>query len=118
MNSKKLGVSGADVKRALFVSVAGKVEQETDRVETRAKVDEDRKHEIEAAVVRIMKARKKMPHSQLVAEVIEQLRHRFAPPPNIIKKRIEGLIEREYLIRTEENRYVLFSFLLKLFLSS
>ncbi|GAU90405.1 hypothetical protein RvY_02825 [Ramazzottius varieornatus] len=92
--------------RVKVANIAGKVEQEGERVETRAKVDEDRKHEIEAAVVRIMKARKKMPHSQLVAEVIEQLRHRFAPAPPVIKKRIEGLIEREYLIRSEENRAV------------
>lgn len=75
-------------------------------METRAKVDEDRKHEIEAAIVRIMKARKKLPHANLVAEAIEQLRHRFAPSPIAIKKRIEGLIDREYLSRSPENRYV------------
>ncbi|XP_055346043.1 cullin-3-like isoform X2 [Paramacrobiotus metropolitanus] len=84
----------------------GKNEQEQDRVETRAKVDEDRKHEIEAAIVRIMKARKKLPHANLVAEVIDQLRLRFAPSPTTIKKRIEGLIDREYLCRTPENRSV------------
>lgn len=29
------------------------------------------------------------------------------PPPVIIKKRIEGLIEREYLARTPEDRYLI-----------
>ena len=32
-------------------------------------MDEDRKHEIEAAIVRIMKARRRMNHSNLVSEV-------------------------------------------------
>lgn len=41
-------------------TVAAKGESEPERRETRNKVDEDRKHEIEAAIVRIMKARKKM----------------------------------------------------------
>lgn len=41
-------------------TVAAKGESEPERRETRSKVDEDRKHEIEAAIVRIMKSRKKM----------------------------------------------------------
>lgn len=41
-------------------TVAAKGESEPERKETRSKVDEDRKHEIEAAIVRIMKARKTM----------------------------------------------------------
>lgn len=39
-------------------------------------------------------------------KVTEQLRARFLPSPQIIKKRIEGLIEREYLTRTPEDRYI------------
>ena len=42
-------------------------ESEPERSETRRKVDEDRKHEIEACVVRIMKSRKQLGHSQLVS---------------------------------------------------
>lgn len=36
-------------------------------------MDDDRKHEIEAAIVRIMKSRKKMQHNVLVAEVQRSL---------------------------------------------
>ena len=43
-----------------LVSVSAKGESEPERKETRVKVDEDRKYEIEAAIVRVMKARKRM----------------------------------------------------------
>merc|ERR1712227_252565 len=88
-------------------------EAEPERNETRKKVDEDRKHEIEACIVRIMKSRKQLNHNQLVTEVVEQLNKRFQPSPLIIKKRIEGLIEREYMKRsdqTERCTFILLNF--------
>ena len=54
-----------------------KGETEPEQKETRNKVDEDRRHEIEAAIVRIMKSRKTLQHNNLVSEVIEQLKARF-----------------------------------------
>lgn len=90
--------------RVKIQAIACRGETEPERKETRSKVDEDRKHEIEAAIVRIMKARKQMSHSGLVNEVTEQLRTRFIPSPVIIKKRIEALIEREYLARTDDRK--------------
>ncbi|KAG1663118.1 Cullin-3 [Nymphon striatum] len=92
--------------RVKIQTVAAKGESEPERKETRNKVDEDRKHEIEAAIVRIMKARKVMQHTILVAEVTDQLKSRFYPSPMVIKKRIESLIEREYLSRTPDDRKV------------
>lgn len=46
--------------RVKIQTVAAKGDTEPERKETRSKVDEDRKHEIEAAIVRVMKSRKKM----------------------------------------------------------
>ena len=83
--------------------VSGRGESEPQRKETRLKVDDDRKHEIEAAIVRIMKARKKMLHNHLVTEVTHQLKARFMPDPTLIKKRVESLIEREYLERDKSD---------------
>lgn len=51
--------------RVKIQTVAAKGETEPERKETRNKVDEDRKHEIEAAIVRVMKSRKKMTVSEL-----------------------------------------------------
>ena len=65
-------------------------------------VEKDRCILIEASIVRIMKARKTMWHHDLVAEVVRQLTGRFAPEPAFIKKRIETLLEREYLARDKD----------------
>ncbi|CAK8698385.1 unnamed protein product [Clavelina lepadiformis] len=92
--------------RVKIQSVAQKQESEPERKETRSKVQEDRRHEIEAAIVRIMKSRKEMQHNLLIAEVTSQLKHRFLPNPVIIKRRIESLIERDYLSRSNNDRKV------------
>eukprot|EP00698_Gefionella_okellyi_P002956 TRINITY_DN12798_c0_g1_i1.p1 TRINITY_DN12798_c0_g1~~TRINITY_DN12798_c0_g1_i1.p1 ORF type:complete len:751 (-),score=174.57 TRINITY_DN12798_c0_g1_i1:20-2224(-) len=71
-----------------------------------ADVLNDRRMVIDAAIVRIMKARKRLEHANLVAEVFKQLQSRFHPEPIDIKRRIENLIEREYLERAQDDRRV------------
>ncbi|KAJ3413350.1 hypothetical protein HDV05_008132 [Chytridiales sp. JEL 0842] len=85
-------------------SGASGAENDQERNETREKIDEARKHIVEAAIVRIMKGRKRMDHNNLVVEVIGQLTSKFAPSAAMVKKRIEGLIEREYLERDSKDR--------------
>lgn len=69
-------------------------------------ITEDRKHATEANIVRVMKARKSMKHSELVSEVSQQLMQFFRPDPKNIKKRIEDLIVREYLERDQTDNTV------------
>ncbi|GAX75998.1 hypothetical protein CEUSTIGMA_g3441.t1 [Chlamydomonas eustigma] len=66
-------------------------------------VDKDRRFSIDAAIVRTMKSRKTLLHQQLVLEVVQQLSRMFKPDFKLIKKRIEHLIEAEYLARDKDN---------------
>ena len=84
------------------VAAGNKVEGEKERRDTEKKNNDSRGFAIEAAVVRIMKQRKELTHQQLVAETVSQLAAQFKPDIAMIKKRIESLIEREYLERIEE----------------
>ncbi|EAW06554.1 cullin family protein [Aspergillus clavatus NRRL 1] len=81
---------------------ANKVENQDQRKETEGKMNEERGASVEAAVVRIMKQRKTLVHSSLMSEVLSQLSSRFVPDVNMVKKRIESLIDREYLERVAE----------------
>eukprot|EP00900_Chrysochromulina_parva_P024310 jgi/Chrpa1/6512/Chrysochromulina_OHIO_Genome00012947-RA len=92
-------------RRIKVPMIAAKISQE-EKDATRATVDEDRKHAIEAAIVRIMKTRKTLDHTKLVLEASNQLLRHFKPDPKQIKKRIEDLIAREYLERDPNNNTV------------
>ncbi|TKA50082.1 hypothetical protein B0A49_13280, partial [Cryomyces minteri] len=89
--------------KVLSITSGNKVEGDRERKETEKKNNESRNHNIEAAVVRIMKQRKELSHQQLVSETLTQLASQFKPDVIMIKKRIESLIEREYLERLEDS---------------
>lgn len=72
-------------------------EQENEQITER--VFQDRQYQVDAAIVRIMKARKTLTHSLLMTELFQQLKFPLKPPD--LKKRIESLIDREYLERDE-----------------
>mmetsp|Transcript_40264 Transcript_40264/g.159958 ORF Transcript_40264/g.159958 Transcript_40264/m.159958 type:complete len:83 (+) Transcript_40264:2557-2805(+) len=67
-------------------------------------VEEDRKHAIESAIVRVMKHHRTLSHQHLVVEVTDKLMQLFTPEPRAIKNRIEELIQREFLRRDAEDQ--------------
>ncbi|KAH9849716.1 Cullin-domain-containing protein [Lenzites betulinus] len=94
----------APLQKIKISTIASRVENTEERKETKDRIEEERKHQTEACIVRIMKDRKHMTHNDLVNEVTRQLASRFQPNPMAIKKRIEGLIEREYLERCDDRK--------------
>ncbi|PSC74717.1 cullin 4 [Micractinium conductrix] len=70
-----------------------------DSKKTNEQVLQDRFHQIDAAIVRIMKMRKALSHNLLLGELASQLR--FPVGQSDVKKRIESLIDREYLQRVD-----------------
>lgn len=89
-------------KRTKF-KITAVIQKETSQQEveqTHVSIDEDRKMYLQAAIVRIMKARKVLRHNTLIQEVINQAKNRFVPNISLIKKCIEALIDKQYLERT------------------
>jgi cullin 1 len=77
-----------------------------DRKKVKQDVNEDRKMNIDAAIVRIMKSRKSISHMDLMGELIPQLQRMFTPDVKMIKRQIESLIERDYMERDTSNSSV------------
>ncbi|KAJ7170656.1 Cullin-domain-containing protein [Mycena crocata] len=94
----------SSLQKIKISTISSKVESGEERKETKDRIDEERRHQTEACIVRIMKDRKHMTHNDLINEVTRQLATRFLPNPLNIKKRIEGLIEREYLERCDDRK--------------
>ncbi|XP_053163134.1 cullin-4A isoform X5 [Hemicordylus capensis] len=93
-----------DFKHKLFRIKINQIQmKETveEQVSTTERVFQDRQYQIDAAIVRIMKMRKTLGHNLLVSELYNQLK--FPVKPGDLKKRIESLIDRDYMERDKEN---------------
>lgn len=77
-------------------------ETQEENQSTNERVFQDRQYQVDAAIVRVMKMRKSLLHNLLITEVVGQLK--FSIKPSDIKKRIESLIDRDYIARDETNQ--------------
>lgn len=80
------------------------MENREDKSADHASIDMNRKFVIQAAIVRIMKMRKVLEHSNLIAEVTKDIKSFKISNPSIIKQEIGVLMEKEYLERTEDKK--------------
>jgi cullin-4 len=76
-------------------------ETRVEQQRTHENVFQDRIGQVDAALVRIMKTRKTLHHNELIAEVINILKFPFQASD--LKKRIETLIDREFLARDKHD---------------
>lgn len=76
-------------------------ETQEENVSTTERVFQDRQYQVDAAIVRIMKTRKSLTHNLLITELYQQLK--FPVKPADLKKRIESLIDRDYMERDKDN---------------
>ncbi|KAM7301695.1 cullin-4A [Ixodes scapularis] len=94
----------ADFRNRLFRIKINQIqmrETQEEQSSTQERVYQDRQYQIDAAVVRIMKMRKTLTHNLLITELYDQLK--FPVKPTDLKKRIESLIDRDYLERDKDN---------------
>ena len=87
-------------------TLAAQKETAEEKKETDEKVERERQFQVDAAIVRIMKTRRTLDYNNIVIEVVKSLANYFKPTIPFIKSRIESLIERDYMARSETNNNI------------
>ncbi|KAJ6604271.1 Cullin family-domain-containing protein [Mycena vulgaris] len=88
-------------------SIQTKVTAEESK-QTQTAIDGERGSSLDAAIVRIMKAKKEMAYERLVTATVDAVKGHFIPDVKTIKVRIEKLMEQEYVRRDEDKPQMLF----------
>ena len=102
-NTFRLNLTYSSPRRKVTIPTPTAKISEAEKTAVHETVVEDRRHAIEAAIVRVMKQRKTLDHQMLVMEVSRLCNPVFKPEPRAVKNRIEELINREFLAREENS---------------
>ncbi|KAK7688012.1 hypothetical protein QCA50_008382 [Cerrena zonata] len=68
---------------------------------TQSLIESDRKHVLDAAIVRVMKAKKELHMEHLKTGIIDAVKSHFVPSVQLIKERIDAMVEGEYIKRSD-----------------
>ncbi|KAJ7462758.1 Cullin family-domain-containing protein [Mycena galericulata] len=88
-------------------SIQAKVTPEESK-QTQSAIDGERSASLDAAIVRIMKAKKEMKYEKLVNATVDAVKSHFVPDVKSIKERIDKLMEQEYVRRDDDKPQMLF----------
>jgi len=94
-----------DPKYRIKINTVQLKETPAENKETHERVAADRNYETQAAIVRILKARKRISHAELVSETIKATKTRGTLEVSGIKRNIDRLIEKEFLEREDDGLY-------------
>ena len=86
--------------------MGSKINKETETTKVEGKVEDDRRYAIEAAIIKVMKTHKEIDFQSLISNTAMLLRGKFQPDPATIKKRLEQLIERDFIERDEHDKRI------------
>lgn len=99
-----------DYKSSLFRNkipvMVSKANKDKEGVKVQEKVEDFRRYEIEAAIIKVMKARRTVDYSTLQQETVKLLIAKFNPDAAAIKIRIEQLIVRGFIERDENDKRI------------
>lgn len=100
-----MGFQSSLIRNKIPVMVSKQSKQD-EGTRIQGKVEDDRRYTVEAAIIKVMKARRTIDHSNLVGETTKLLATKFKPDPFQVKTRIELLIERGYIERDEDDKRI------------
>ncbi|KAL1719508.1 Cullin [Schizophyllum commune] len=90
-------------RRVHINSIQAKVTAEESQ-KTQYTIEGERKHILDAAIVRIMKGKKELSLQELQSSVIAAVAKHFIPDVKKVKGRIEAMVEQEYIERVPEKQ--------------
>lgn len=94
-------------KRRLKYAAGSAAKTDSESKDVEKNVQRQREFEIDACMVRIMKSRNVLSWNELTSEAIRALKDRFQPNPKMLKRRLESLIERDFLQRDADNAKII-----------
>ena len=81
--SVNMDFKSSSVRNKISVMVSKNI-KESDNSRVQTKVEDDRRYVIDASIMKVMKARRKIDNQNLMIETTKLLQSRFKPEPNIV----------------------------------